>query len=165
MLTILGLLIISCEAEKSNEETFNQTFKRIGLSDPFAFNYTIKTTEGELTTLSSQQVKDYISGKLFKENDITEYENYSLAQNPDNEREFALTAISIDGSKNININLIQNGFSFEIMGTCKCEAEGSYVCVASSWGGDCRCSPCSDRQKCKKTSEIKIPDQSLVTRP
>lgn len=71
MLTILGLLIISCEAEKSNEETFNQTFKRIGLSDPFAFNYTIKTTEGELTTLSSQQVKDYISGKLFKENDIT----------------------------------------------------------------------------------------------
>lgn len=169
LLVFIGCLFItSCQKETNvaEENSFETTFQKNGFSDPFAFNYTITTTEGETAELTTQQVKAFISGELLNSDEIIEFTDYQLLQNPDDETEYALTAVAIDGNIKITVQMFQTDMGFELTSKkCKCSSSCSYGCDASIWGGKCQCDPCSDRKECKKESSIEVPDNSIITAP
>lgn len=162
------LLFTSCEKDSTQTEleSFETTFQKKGLSDPFAFNYTIITTLGKSANLTTLKVKDFISGKLLNSDEIIEFTDYQLLQNPDDETEYAITAIAVDGNMKVNVQMFQTEMGFELTGKkCTCKSSCSYGCDASIWGGQCQCSSCSDRKECKKESSIEIPDPSIIAAP
>lgn len=169
LLGFIGCLFItSCEKETDEtlEKSFEATFQKKGLSDPFAFNYTIITTEGKTAELTAQQVKDFISGKLLNSDEVIEFTDYQLLQNPDDAMEYAITAVAVDGNLKTTVQMFQTEMGFELTGKkCTCKSSCSYGCDASIWAGKCQCSPCSPRAECKKESSVETPDESIIAAP
>lgn len=166
------LFFISCEKNSSDssstvQESFETTFKKNAKSEPFSFQYAIKTEEGDLSMLSTKQVMDFMTGKMFNENLDRELTGYYLEKNPEEgSNEYALLARSLDGHTNVTALLQKAEYGFVLTGgTCECSSTCSYGCSASSWGGECRCSTCSPRAECKKKSTVKIPDNSIIEGP
>lgn len=163
----IGFLIFtSCEkdATKVEKKSFETTFQKKGLSEPFSFQYAIKTEEGELAMLSPDQVMNFMTGKMFNDDLDRELTDYQLEKNPEEKsNEYALMAKSIDGHTNVTALLLKTKYGFALTGgTCECSSTCEYGCSASSWGGDCRCSPCSNKATCNKKSTVKLPDTSII---
>jgi hypothetical protein len=163
------LFITSCKKDthETKQNSFETTFQKKGLSEPFSFQYAIKTEEGDVAMLSAEQVMNFMTGKMFNEDLDRELTDYQLEKNPEEKsNEYALMASSIDGHTNVTALLLKTEYGFVLTGgTCECNSTCEYGCSASSWGGDCRCSPCSNRAMCNKKSTIKLPDTSIIAGP
>jgi len=168
LVVLLVVAVYSCDnTEKNNlENDFEAIFANKSLSDPFAFNYLINTSDGTQVQINELQLKSFISGQMMKEDKIYKISEYQMKQNPNDDTEFAIVALSHDGELTTQIatTIFKTDAGLVVTGKkCKCTSTCSIGCDASFWAGKCHCSRCSGQGKeCKKESSIELPDPKEI---
>jgi hypothetical protein len=161
------LLFTSCEKDATNieQDSFETTFQKKGLSEPFSFQYAIKTEEGDLAMLSTKQVMNFMTGKMFNEDLDRELTDYQLLQNPDKDsKEFALMATSSSGFTQVKALLVKTLYGFELTGNfCECQSTAIINVDVQNWNGTCACKTDSKDVKLTKVSSMYTPNNSILS--
>ena len=147
------------EQGKSIEKAEAAILKATGL-DVFDNDFSIQNDKNELVTLKGQQVQDFMSGKMIGSETVLELTDFKLFQNPENSKEFAINATSLDGITNITARIDLVGKNFVLSGeTCTCTSQCKSGCDASYFADGCRCSDCFpyNASGCTKTSTVTKP--------
>lgn len=161
------LLFTSCDKNDPNAtlNSFEATFKKNGLSKPFAFQYRIKTEEGLKVVLSSQQVIDFMTGHLFDKNINRTLTNFQLQQSPDKDsNEFALMATTSSSLTQVKALLVKTEYGFEMTGAiCECQSTAIINIEVQNWDGTCACKTDSQDAKVTKIASINTPDIKMLS--